>query len=99
MEKFVVLEHLFFPDRGLRFWTGYTEGKDQEKLLDGRTAYKVVKVTEDSEEAKLLSQLVDWNAIHQGEDDFQEMLRDHVYPKTVNEKVYNSWSELSKDLN
>lgn len=49
MKKFVVLEHLRAPDRGLRFYS--LNSPDPEKLADGSTAYKKVLETDDQSEA------------------------------------------------
>jgi hypothetical protein len=45
MEKYVVLEHLLLPDRGMRFWTMNT--KNNVTISGGKIAYKEVHFTSD----------------------------------------------------
>lgn len=53
MKKYVVLEHLMMPDKGLRFYTmNSSKDRDRERLLDGRRAYKIVGYADTSEEAQ-----------------------------------------------
>lgn len=49
MKKYVVLEHLTLPDRGLRFYS--TNSADCEKLADGSIVYKKIAETDDADEA------------------------------------------------
>ena len=49
LKKYVVLEHLRSPDRGLRFWS--LNGPEPEKSKSGEVAYKVVLETNDPSEA------------------------------------------------
>lgn len=49
MKKYVVLEHLKSPDRGLRFWS--LNGPDPERLISGEVAYKKILETDDQNEA------------------------------------------------
>lgn len=47
--KYVVLEHLLLPDKGLRFWTSNTD--NNTKIYDGTTAYKEILFTSNTDEA------------------------------------------------
>lgn len=48
-EKFVVLEHLTLPDKGMRFWTLNT--KNNTHSIDGELWYKEILFTDDKLEA------------------------------------------------
>lgn len=48
-EKYVVLEHLTLPDKGLRFWT--TNGENNTKLSTGEIVYKEIYFTDDKIQA------------------------------------------------
>lgn len=48
-EKYVVLEHLTLPDKGLRFWTTNTENNTHG--MNGELWYKEILFTDSEEEA------------------------------------------------
>ena len=50
-KKYVVLEHLTLPDRGMRFWS--TNSENNTHLNDGALAYKEVLFTDDENTAIL----------------------------------------------
>lgn len=50
-KKYVVLEHLTLPDRGMRFWS--TNNENNTHLNDGTLAYKEVLFTDDENTAIL----------------------------------------------
>lgn len=60
-KKYVVLENLLLPNRGFRFWSLNTD--NNTKLFDGTVAYKVVMITDNTEEAISKSQKVNREAI------------------------------------
>lgn len=64
-KKYVVLEHLLLPDRGLRFWSMNRDYP--ERLSDGRKAYKIVFETDSDEEAVNISQATSGNTASQYE--------------------------------
>lgn len=51
--KYVVLEHLTLPDKGLRFWTSNTENNTHG--YNGELWYKEVAFTDDTDEAIRIS--------------------------------------------
>lgn len=54
MHKFIILQGIIKDvNRGQRFFTTYTEGEDQTKLLDGTVAYKVIGHAETVAEAQV----------------------------------------------
>lgn len=57
MKKFVVLEYLCLPNRGLRFFT--INDKDCEKLLDRTIAYKKILETDSTKMAQAECQRFD----------------------------------------
>lgn len=96
--KFVVLEHLFLPDKGLRFFTSnIDDGKDPTKLNDGRKAYKVIDYVESVEDAQKLIGATDWSVVHQGKYEFSELMSTTEFPVTVDEKTFYSRNELMNE--
>lgn len=58
-KKFVVLEHLTLPHRGLRFWS--TNSENNTHSQQGELWYKEILFTDDKEEAIAASQKVNFN--------------------------------------
>ena len=56
MKKYVVLEHLTLPHRGIRFWTH--NGENNTHFSDGSLVYKEILFTDSQEEAIFESQLI-----------------------------------------
>lgn len=50
-KKYVVLEHLLMPDKGIRFWT--TNSENNTHSFNGELWYKEVLFTDSVEEAKI----------------------------------------------
>jgi len=80
-EKYVVLEHLTLPDRGLRFWTKNTE--DNTHLLDGTLVYKEILFTDDEDAAIHASQQVNIENIPT----FSELIEWYKTKNKKNEKI------------
>ena len=53
MKKYVSLEHLTLPYRGIRFWS--TNTKDNTHSMKGELWYKEILFTNDEEEAVIIS--------------------------------------------
>lgn len=54
MPKFILLEGIIKDvNKGNKFFTTYTEGEDQTKLMDGTVAYKVIGHAETVAEAQV----------------------------------------------
>ena len=70
-KKYVVLEHLTLPDRGLRFWTSNSENNTHSS--NGELWYKEVLFTDDEEEAIKTSQKVNEDALPK----YWELLKYH----------------------
>jgi hypothetical protein len=74
-KKYVVLEHLLLPDRGMRFWSSNTENNTH--LHDGTLAYKEILFTDDDKAAILASGEVNIKALpsmHELEEYYNNLL-------------------------
>lgn len=100
--KHVILEHLFLPHRGLRFYSTYNvkSDKDPSYIIDGRKAYKVVGFAETDEEAYKKCQEINWFVVHEGENEFHNLcVEQQTYPITINEIVINTIEEKMEFIN
>ena len=59
--KYVVLEHLTLPNRGMRFWT--TNSDDNTKLNTGEIVYKEILFTDDVSEATKIASEINESAL------------------------------------
>jgi len=74
-EKYVVLEHINLPDRGLRFWSMNTE--DNTHSAWGDLWYKEILFTDKEEEAIAASQIIgELPTMHELEEYYNNLLND-----------------------
>ena len=74
-KKYVVLEHINLPDRGLRFWSMNTE--DNTHSAWGDLWYKEILFTDKEEEAIAASQIIgELPTMHELEEYYNNLLND-----------------------
>ena len=92
MKKYVVLEHLLLPDRGLRFFTLNKE--DNTHGYNGELWYKEVYFTDDVEDAQLECRHANWDTFATF-DELVEYCRSTKKTEDIPQDIFSDLKDLS----